>query len=261
MSRKHLRSRHLLPPAALALALAGAAPAAAEDWSGRYLGFSLGAVLTDDIATRSGVDGALVERDVSLGLLPDAVGEDERAGLVSASIGHLRRRGGFVDGFELDLSLAGGSAETGFSRVDPGTGMPVFADVDTITGYRTELDALATLRYRAGLVHRDTLFFATAGLAAGRVENRFTLVLDDPADVVEFSGAWDETGLAAGWTAGVGLERPVTERSRLKLELLYYDLQDVTIEATDGAAFPGQAIRYEFENTGVIARLGISIAF
>ena len=60
---------------------------------------------------------------------------------------------------------------------------------------------------------------------------------------------------------GVGIEHRVRPRVSLKAEAMYYDLEDVTIEATDPVAFPGQRLDYEFANDGAIARLGVNVAF
>lgn len=130
----------------------------------------------------------------------------------------------------------------------------MFNGVNTITGYDTEMDAFGTLRLRAGYALGRTLVFASGGLAAGRIENRFSLTLPELGYA---SPDWSEEGLRWGYAVGAGVEREVAEALSVRVELLHYDLRDTTVYASDPTTFPGQTIAYEFSNSGQIARIGI----
>ena len=121
----------------------------------------------------------------------------------------------------------------------------MFNGVNTNTGYRTDLDGLATLRLRAGRAFDGTLAYATAGLALGQVENRFTL---DLPELGYASPGWSEDGSRQGYAVGAGIERAISARASFKAEVLYYDLDDTTVEARDPVSFPGQALDYRFDN-------------
>ena len=239
----------------------GPAPSPAQtvvDWSGPYGGLSLGVARSDGRAERAGFAGDLIALDVSNGLFPDDIDDADTGALGGLGFGVSRQRGAFVGGVELDVSALDQDVAAGFSRVDPNPD-PIFFGVNTITGYETDIKALATLRLRAGYATGASLLYATAGLAAGDVRNAFTLEIPElgyasPDD-------WSEDGIRHGYTVGVGIERRVRPRVSVRAEALYYDLEDVTIEATDPVTFPGQGLDYEFANDGVIARLGVSVAF
>lgn len=244
------------PIAALLAAAALAAPAAAQDWSGPYAGVAAGAARGSGDADLGDFGGDLISRDVANGLFPEGIGDADAAGTGGAFVGYNLQRGAFVGGAELDLTLGGPDSDAGFARRDADPASP-FVGVNTVTGYGTDLDGLATLRLRAGWSFGPTLVYATAGVAGGRVGNAFSLSLPE----LGYARTWSEDGDRWGAAFGVGVERRLTERLSLRAEVLRYDLADVTIEASDEAAFPGNAASYRFDNDGAIARLGVSFRF
>ena len=266
--RPRRASRRLLPVALLAVLAAPAlsadldppaiaGPAPAVDWTGAYGGLSFGAVRDDGRAERGRTEGDLIALDVSNGLFPGSIDGAETAALGGLTLGYNLRRGGLVGGVELDLSALDGEVELGFSRVDPNPD-PLFNGVTTTTGYETETRSLATLRLRAGVARGRSLLYATAGLAAGEVRNAFTLAIPELGYA---SPGWSEDEVRFGYVLGLGAERRVGARVSVKIEALYYDLEDARIEGTDPGAFPGQRLDYEFANDGVVARVGVNIAF
>jgi hypothetical protein len=58
-----------------------------------------------------------------------------------------------------------------------------------------------------------------------------------------------------------GVEQRLSGRASLKVEVLYYDLDDSVVKASDPAVFPGEAIDYRFDNAGVVGRLGVNFRF
>jgi hypothetical protein len=45
------------------------------------------------------------------------------------------------------------------------------------------------------------------------------------------------------------------------VEVMGYDLSDATVRASDPVVFPGQTIDYSFDNSGVVARIGLNYGF
>ena len=165
----------------MAVAMLACTPALAQqtaDWSGGFVGVSAGALRSTGAASLGDYEGALLELDVSNGLFPEDIDDADVAGIGGLTFGWNRQNGTLVTGVEIDFSLTGSDVENGFAKRDPNPD-PIFNGVNTITGYGTELDTLATARLKAGYASGETLFYVTGGLAAGRVKNSFSLELTE----------------------------------------------------------------------------------
>ncbi len=241
-------------------ALPATPPASMTNWNGYYGGLTFGVARGDGTAVRSNGTGAVIELDVSNGLFPDTTDGFASDVIGGVTLGYNIQRGDFVGGIEFDLSTSEYVATSEFSRVDPG---PLFPGVDTNTSYKTEVANLSTLRLRGGYTTGDTLIYGTAGLAAGRVKNEFSLNMPNfPGLVNGYSSPdWIENETRYGYVVGAGVEHRVTDRVSLKAEALYYDLEDVTVEGRDSANFPGQELDYRFDNDGFVVRIGINLTF
>jgi len=226
------------------------------DWSGGFVGVSAGALRSAGAASLADYGGALLELDVSNGLFPGDIDGADAAAIGGLTFGWNRQNGTFVAGVEIDFALTGSDVRNGFARRDPNPN-PTFNGVNTVTGYETELDTLATARLRAGYASGESLFYVTGGLAAGRVRNGFSLELTE----LGYANDWSESGTRFGYVVGAGIERRMSERLSAKLEVMGYDLADATVNAADPAVFPGQTISYEFDNSGVFARIGLNFRF
>lgn len=236
------------------------APASETDWTGAYGGLLLGAAFSDGRAERTNTAGAVIELDVSNGLFPAEIDDTDKGLLGGVTLGYNLQRDRFVAGLEFDMSAFGLETEPEFSRVDPG---PLFPGVITDTSYRTEISNLATLRLRGGFASGRTLVYGTAGVAAGEVENEFTLSLPNFPGLADgySSPDWREKGTRYGFVVGAGIEQRLTDRISLKGEAIYYDLNDVEVEGRDPTNFPGQEIDYTFDNDGFALRIGLNVAF
>lgn len=258
MSKPIRRALGCAGPLGLAALIGLASPALAQttDWTGPYGGLTLGATRSDGEAERSFVEGAILEVDVANGLFPDEIDDGETGVIGGVMAGYLFQRPGsaLVGGVEADLSVLDLDQTIGFSRVDP----EIFVGADTNSTYTSELDALATLRLRAGYAAGDTLLYVTGGAAAGRAENDLSIAIPAVGFATE---SFSQDDVIWGYAVGAGIERRTASGLRVRAEALYYDLEDVTIEATDEAAFPGQQIDYEFANDGVVLRAGVVFPF
>ena len=229
----------------------------ASDWSGAYIGAFGGWGISSGRAVLAEHSGALIPRDVEYGLFPRSIKRNSTSGVVGFGAGYNLQTGAFVRGIELDIGYVGTSPRHDYSRIDDVPGSP-FPGVSTNTSYSTDFGALGTLRARGGYAFGDTLIFGTAGLAAGRVHNRFELSL---AEIGYASPDWSGSGTRLGYAAGLGVEHRVTSNVSLKFETLYVNLADRTVRGTDPNAFSGEVISYRFTNEVLVSRFGISVKF
>lgn len=251
-------SVHAAGPEPVIVEPAVVAPSTPVDWTGSYAGLTFGATFGRSDAELDDYFGALIENDVeSLGLFPRDVDEEKVGAIGGVTLGYNVQRGNAVGGIEFDLSSLDHDVVAEFSRFDASPGFTT----DTDTTYGTDISGLATLRLRAGFAQERNLFYGTAGVAAAQVENTFTLGLPEPDVLPPYSNSWSEDDTLYGYVVGIGFERKLSPRVSLKGEVLYYDLEDVTVEARDNPTFSDQGLDYEFQNDGYIARIGVNFAF
>lgn len=251
----------------LAAALMCIQPALADDWtddsvearhsgwSGGYLTGFGGLGVTAGNARLHDYSGALLTLDVTNGLFPQDISGIRTRGLVGAAAGYNFQSGKFVGGVEVDIGYSWAKATLAYSRVDPG---PIFPGVNTNTTYGTEFGTLGSARIRAGYDLGDTLLYATGGIAAGQVRNSLTLALPE---LGYSSPDWSKSGVRFGYAVGIGVEHKLASNVSLRLETLFMDLDDQTVDATDSATFPGEAFSYRFSNTLVMPRVGLTLKF
>ncbi len=104
--------------------------------------------------------------------------------------GYNMQMGAFVVGIEADLGLAGISDDNG--------------------GVRTEIDALGSVRGRAGITFDQFLLYGTGGFSF--------------AGITAKSGGNSDDVWTAGWVIGVGAEAMLTANWTARIEAFYYDL-------------------------------------
>ncbi len=171
----------------LATALAPAALAEGRDWTGFYAGAHSGYGwgqnrLADDN--------------------PAYFYEIEPGGVIGGG-----QFGAFVIGLEGDATV--GAFD---KRIDPADAGGAFDEVSI------EVDYLASIRLRAGVVVDDTLIYATGGVGFAAWTDRNFIGGSEFGDGADH----DRTG----WTAGLGVEHGVAERWTAKVEYLHYGFDD-----------------------------------
>lgn len=227
------------------------------NWSGLRLGIFGGISSSSGEAKRGAFEGVLIPLDVTNGLFPGAISKKKSSLNGGVSVGYDLQRGNFLAGVEADFTFQDLSFSHQFSRVDPNPVAP-FTGIDTNTTYQTQFGNLATLRARAGYATGDILLYATAGIAAGRVTNRFKL---DLPDLGYSSPDWSKSGTQSGYAVGAGVEYSISSNISMKLEGLYVDLSDTTIKAVDSVTFPGETISYQFKNDVLLGKIGLNFKF
>jgi outer membrane immunogenic protein len=251
---------------------AAVSPAAAQglrteaaDWSGRYATIFAGGLQSDGSVRLDDNFGPLITLDVENGLFPLDLQNTEVGLLGGIGIGYNVQRDAFVFGVEADFALTDTRVDLRYSRIDPNPN-PIFNGVETNTSYLTDFSNLASLRLRAGYATGQTLLYATGGLAAGRVTNRFTLELPNlvvPGLIEDGYRSPDLTaeGTRTGYIVGAGVEQRLAPTIGLRAEVMHFDLSDVTIRGRDETVFPGEGLDYRFRNSGQVARIGLSVRF
>jgi outer membrane immunogenic protein len=179
-----------------------------RDWSGPYIGGSIG--------------GAFVDGDISADFaVPGSVGNLDEGGVIGGGqLGWNFQHEQFVFGLEGDFSFLDVDDDTTFLGKGPGL-------------IETEFDWFATIRGRAGVATGQTLFFVTVGAAFADAE------LSVSAGGIGATVTEKET--LVGVTVGGGIEHWFTEAISGKLEYLYADLGKIErnfLPGTPGAAEP-----------------------
>ncbi len=214
------------------------APAAVYDWTGFYVGGNIGGVTLSDKQDQYDA-GSGCWWDCSD---PEVHSKMRGTGVLGGvQAGYNWQSGVWVFGIEADLD--GTSAKSTLNSFCNGSG---YCDLTQ----RASLDALGTLRGRIGYAFDRALVYATGGLAFARVHNHVN-DNDDP-------GLWDQSSWRAGWTVGAGLEYAIASNWSVKVEGLYYKLENKTLVFTNsGAVYDPN----KFTDNGVLARVSVNYKF
>jgi outer membrane immunogenic protein len=168
---------------------------------------------------------------------------------------------GFVGGmqlgynFQLGRIIIGPEVDFGYMNIEGKATEPGSIAADTFG--ETSSDFYFTLRGRAGVALDCWLFYVTGGAIGVNYDSH----------VVDFSGSGgaspntlngSNSDLIFGWTVGGGLERSIGEHWSVKLEYLYFNLENARVTARDPGGTP---FRYDFESDGHMIRAGLNYRF
>lgn len=208
-------------------AMAAAPAPVPADWTGFYAGVNAGAPWN------------LASADVT-----DAVSDHTKASVDSGGAmfgvqaGYNWQSGDYLFGAEADWDYADAS---GFEN------LPINPEFK----FTSRLSSLATVRGRFGIVCPDTLYYLTAGLAIGRVDNKI------PPGTYLFNGGYPpDNATKTGWTVGGGVEHVIAPHWTIKAEALYADLGDSSVQG-----YLGSGYTFRTSNEAVIARVGLNYKF
>ena len=202
-------------PIAVALVLSLVTPAAADndEWSGGYIGLSLGYADANDAW--------------DLGSAPtDPVLSPEGASF-GAYAGYTENLGGLVLGLEADITVPDLSDN---------------AECTVIIDCTFDVQALSSLRARAGIAVGSIQIYSTGGLAFGFIQ----------ADSTELGGSSASKSLS-GWTLGGGIETQMSDSVRFGVEYRHSDYGNTGIDI----GIPAGDINLETNEV----RLKLGIAF
>lgn len=185
------------------LSVAGSAQAL--DWSGLYVGGHLGST------NLSGAMDAYTPYNDYDGF--DLQGTGGHAGVGGLQAGYNWDQGTYVFGIEATLTAGGPSTTTTSSDLR-----------GEVPEFSRSLDGMGTLTPRIGFKAGNALVYAKAGLAMAKLG-----VSHDQGDLIKGSSTEN------GWTIGLGVEVPATDRMTWKIEYNYADFGNVR---TDMAGSP-----------------------
>jgi outer membrane immunogenic protein len=206
-------------------------PAGDHDWTGFYVGGTLGLTAADlDWEIDWTLDGG--EGGLSSG--QDSVHPSQSTAGVSVQAGYDHQLGPIVVGAQVDYTATHFEED---ARSDGGDG----ADL------RTEIHGLGTARARVGYPIGDCLLFAAGGLAFGDLKHTF-----DSDGSTDTTHAKDKLG----WTAGGGVEVAIAENVSLIAEGLY-----ISFEKSATAPGPLFDEPFEVETALMIGRVGVNYRF
>jgi outer membrane immunogenic protein len=216
---------------ALVPAAAKAAPPIPYNWTGFYVGGTVG--LIDQGTTGTDIGGLIVSDGTKYGI-------DGMGAIFGVHAGANYQMGMWVFGVEADYS--GTTLDTTLS-IPP---LP-----STVS---SKLDTLGTVRGRVGYVFNNILLvYATGGWAYGHVKNGASFEQNPNFTV-------SETLTKYGWTAGGGVDWAFMDHLIARVEVLYVDLGSSTTNFSPSIA-QNCGCRFGFRNTYTIGRLGLSYRF
>lgn len=238
--------RYTLAAAAL-LAAAGARPALAQstpDWSGFYVGVHGGFLDVDEDKNERLVfdrdfDGDFDDTVVLNGTTNDAFSPGYCAGQASTASPSScdRDDGGIEGGARVGYDMQFGSwvlgAVVDVQGVDAEDSVTGFSTTPASYVFTRDLEQTTALRARLGYAAGPALFYATGGVARGKIENRFSTT----NGANSFTTRVDEE-TADGYQYGAGIEWSLAPNLTLVGEYIYTDLEagDYVVRAGPGTA-------------------------
>lgn len=174
----------------------------APNWSGFYVGASLGGVIAKSSST--GVGSFFDDAPVDIATLFDTTPQGTTFGL----------RGGY--NFDLGSGWVAGVEGAANSGALSDRILDVVAAPDSYI--TATMDKTLELKTRVGFAAGQTLIFGTAGMTTAQ----YSVTLDDPA-------VTDEAATLKGYTFGAGFEHMLTNKLSLSLEYIHADYGTHTV--------------------------------
>lgn len=223
----------LLSAAALAaLSFAGAASAQTADWTGPYVGVSVGYAdrseskgetigfdtnldgqFGDTVRTGAGVDA------FSPGFCPGAFNTNAAAGGCrkdDKTDVELSVRGGYD--YQIGSFVVGGVIE--YSQLELQDAVTAFSTTPAAYNFTRKLNDLWAFRARGGYAFGNSLVYATGGYAVGGMKHSFTTT--NTVNAFPRTGGGD----AKGYQVGLGFEHKLTDNVSIGAEWLRTSLDD-----------------------------------
>lgn len=116
-----------------------------------------------------------------------------------------------------------------------------------------KLKWLSTIRARLGYAHDRTLFYATGGVAIGKLE----ITAFEYANDANFTGSKQHVG----YTVGAGVEHAITDHLTAKLEYNFVDLAKKDYKMSDTGPYNYSAASAKGSGYGSLFRVGLNYKF
>lgn len=228
-------------------------------WPSFYVGATAGLASNRARAATSGLSAG-TQADIASSAVPAALTLRTTEEIGALQAGLMWRAGAMAFGAEADLVAMNARKARAY------LGVGSVASV-----YRAKLTSLAMARARLGYVMGQTLIYATAGLARGRVRHAdsiFSAATIGPSlGATMGSDPWFDgarSRIKTGWSVGAGVEYALSEAVSVKAEYLYYNLGETRISVDPNplaaTVIPvGYAVRFKVD--GQLARIGFNYRF
>ena len=242
-----------------ALSAAAFTPALAQtvpswSWAGPYAGLNIGYGFGNETYNYQGSYDAAGTQPAY-----GSFNHDVRGVTGGAQIGYnFQAPGGFVLGVETDLD----KTNTGFNEAYFGNDG---AGANYTGRIQAQLDYLGTVRARIGLpmMGGRVLPYLTGGLAYGRVEGSSSF--NCPSCAAGEGGSFNAASEQVGWTAGGGVEYPISRQLSVKVEYLYARFGHQGLNTPDGGfGGPGASVYNASANQQLddnVVRVGLNYHF
>jgi outer membrane immunogenic protein len=228
---------------------------ASTNWTGFFVGGSLGATWLNANSNDSGISG---NYGGAIPLGTNGQGKTNQLGfLAGVQGGYNWQQRNFVYGIEGDISWLGGGTAS------------VSGNGTSYTGYSftrgSRVDALATVRGRVGIDFDGTLPYLTAGFAAAMVKNSYTMDFTGRGAGYG-SGTASKTSFVPGIAVGAGIEHKLNSNWSIRGEYLWIGLADTSLNPNlsipIGGGFSTTSTgSVKFSNDISIVKIGMNYRF
>jgi outer membrane immunogenic protein len=240
----------------LLLALASLdSPTSAADWTGPYLGASVGVGENDHGVTLGG--DPVTQAVIGLGVLPSSAAVGASGVIGGAEAGYDYQWGRAVLGVVTDFSGADISKSQSVSSAVPGGFFPF------TTTAKQSISWFGTARLRAGATLTDNLLlYATGGLAYANVKTSESITSTTTPICIGVCTSSSITTTKAGRTFGAGMQFALTDHLSIKGEWLNYDLGTTKLTGSDSLGrFPTTVVTFTTRYSGNVYRIGGDFKF
>jgi outer membrane immunogenic protein len=217
-------------------------------WAGLYIGVNAGYAWSADPGT--GCTTTALPTICPITAFPGVNASGAEYGIQA---GYNWQVANWVFGFETDINKLGAQGNTQFAGIDPGKAPDQLS---------ARYDWLGTARGRVGVTGGNALFYATGGLAYGRVSHQYNY---DVPNVGGANAIFAVSNESVGWTIGGGAEYALGRNWSVKAEYLYVHLPASALSLAGlqtGAIFGTVAgSTLNFSNNLNIVRLGANYRF
>ncbi len=206
---------------------------AAYNWTGWYIGATLGGAWSKADVSESAVNGAAPAFSPQDIPALNALGSPSISGsnvIFGGKFGYNWQSTAWVFGLEADLSSSRfnrTATTTGNPFTNP-PGGPPFAGGFATFNTNVSTTWLATVRPRIGYAIDRALFYATGGVAFGNVSFANTYIDFAPLELNNGFEASAASKTKTGWTLGAGLDYGLTPNWILSVEYLHVDLGSIS---------------------------------
>jgi outer membrane immunogenic protein len=229
-------------------------PASATDWTGPYLGVSVGEGENDHGVTLSG--DPVTQAVIGLGVLPSSIAVHASGIVGGAEAGYDYQWGRIVVGAVTDFSGTDISKSQSVSSAVPGGFFPF------TTTAKQSISWFGTARLRAGATLTDDLLvYATGGVAYANVKTSESVTSTTTPICIGICTSSSLSATKVGRTFGGGIQFAVTDHLSIKGEWLNYDLGSTKLNGTDiFGRFPS-IITFTTHYSGNVYRIGGNFKF